>query len=493
MSVRGQSEIHIKLMQDLCNNLVVDDFNKLKDHCKAKEYGGFGAGQLEKILSLSDLFSKLQQKRIFKEGDYNKLKKLLLRIDNEESVEIVKEAEGALYLAGIPVEGYLPVGAAPPYYGFEQRPHPYNQMPPQPPFGPRYHVDIKHSSDAMPSMSSFSHGPTSVIPPHSGGQFGHVPNMNNMYPSGQSQPGMMSHSSGQYGHGPNGNSMYPSGQSQPGITVDANHNTTMGQDEKYYTPGRGYILFINNYFRGPPPHGCEQYEPRKGAEIDRASVENLRTSLHNYEIQIEEELGQTEFWNSLKKAHTEVGGGNYSCFILIISSHGIETEITKDGQTGKKESIVLVDSSQVTVDAIRDYFDGWSAPKLVGKPKVFVIQACRGIKSARGILDRSDCNPPAQVIPTPPTQLSRPENADVLIAYSTSPGTRSWRNEQEGTWYINCLCKAIAHNKGPGKEHFLDLLVQVHNQIAKRETQGNDVAVKQMPCLVTSFTKKFLL
>lgn len=98
MSVRGQSEIHIKLMQDLCNNLVVDDFNKLKDHCKAKEYGGFGAGQLEKIGSLSDLFSKLQQKRIFKEGDYNKLKKLLLRIDNEESVEIVKEAEGALYL-----------------------------------------------------------------------------------------------------------------------------------------------------------------------------------------------------------------------------------------------------------------------------------------------------------------------------------------------------------------------------------------------------------
>ncbi|PIK46501.1 putative caspase-3 [Apostichopus japonicus] len=294
---------------------------------------------------------------------------------------------------------------------------------------------------------------------------------------------MMSHSSGQYGHGPNGNSMYPSGQSQPGITVDANHNTTMGQDEKYYTPGRGYILFINNYFRGPPPHGCEQYEPRKvsfhhlmdahlvvfvamryrtinmlqllpeGAEIDRASVENLRTSLHNYEIQIEEELGQTEFWNSLKKAHTEVGGGNYSCFILIISSHGIETEITKDGQTGKKESIVLVDSSQVTVDAIRDYFDGWSAPKLVGKPKVFVIQACRGIKSARGILDRSDCNPPAQVIPTPPTQLSRPENADVLIAYSTSPGTRSWRNEQEGTWYINCLCKAIAHNKGPAASY----------------------------------------
>lgn len=75
------------------------------------------------------------------------------------------------------------------------------------------------SGDAMPSMSSFSHGPTSVIPPHSGGQFGHVPNMNNMYPSGQSQPGMMSHSSGQYGHGPNGNSMYPSGQSQPGITL----------------------------------------------------------------------------------------------------------------------------------------------------------------------------------------------------------------------------------------------------------------------------------
>ncbi|PIK46500.1 hypothetical protein BSL78_16627 [Apostichopus japonicus] len=128
----------------------------------------YSYGQLEKIVSLSDLFSKLQQKRIFKEGDYNKLKKLLLRIDNEESVEIVKEAEGALYLAGIPVEGYLPVGAAPPYYGFEQRPHPYNQMPPQPPFGPRYHVDIKHSSDAMPSMSSFSHGPTSVIPPHSG-------------------------------------------------------------------------------------------------------------------------------------------------------------------------------------------------------------------------------------------------------------------------------------------------------------------------------------
>ena len=58
-----------------------------------------------------------------------------------------------------------------------------------------------------------------------------------------------------------------------------------------------------------------------------------------------------------------------NAFMLCILSHG------GDG------FILGVDGEKITIDEIVSKFDGDNCPALSGKPKVFIIQACRKRKS----------------------------------------------------------------------------------------------------------------
>lgn len=103
---KGQSKIHISLLQDLANDLTSETFLKLKERCKAETYGRLGAGQLERIQTLTQLFEKLQQKKVFYQGNYANLKSLLRECEAEDAVDTVKIAEKELFEAGYSVEGY---------------------------------------------------------------------------------------------------------------------------------------------------------------------------------------------------------------------------------------------------------------------------------------------------------------------------------------------------------------------------------------------------
>jgi len=59
-------------------------------------------------------------------------------------------------------------------------------------------------------------------------------------------------------------------------------------------------------------------------------------------------------------------------------------------------------------------FTGEKCPTLVGKPKLFFIQACRG--------NRLDGSMLATQVDGSPSSFKIPNHADFLIAYSTIPG-----------------------------------------------------------------------
>lgn len=514
---RGQSEIHSTLLQDLANNLTDENFQKLKSHCKAEEYGRLGFGQLEKIKTPSELFERLQQKAVIKEGNYAKLKNLLKLCENEDAIDLVKRAETDLTQAGKHVEGlpYPGSGAAMQKYGpltshdrsqtqtpppaYSQQPggqvhHEYMSNVPQQSFGrfpemtpQQYHVEPIHKSDAFPSMASSHPGY------HSGGYRmpppGNHYNQSNFMTAGnqfvaphQSPSPMQGVSPGQM---PNPNVNQSCGRG----------NLQMMDDEEYYDmKGGGYILFINNYFKGARGRssgagGIGIYDYREGAEKDTEHIRyTCNNHLTNHVLDVEEEVGKNKFWGILDDAYEKLRRGNFSSFILIISSHGIQKKM--NDEAFKSERIVLVDESEVTLEEIKDKFSGANAPFLNGKPKVFIVQACRGDEYGRAVPDKADCSGGQNQNLNESVQFSRPANADVLEAFATSSGTRAWRNSLEGTWYINHLCRAI--NENTRRDHFLDLLLRVHNQIAGRVT-NNDNPAKQMPCYVTTFTKKFRL
>ena len=53
--------------------------------------------------------------------------------------------------------------------------------------------------------------------------------------------------------------------------------------------------------------------------------------------------------------------------VLVLMSHG------------EKRGIYGTDSEVVTVQEIKSKFSGRQCPALIGKPKMFFIQACRGL------------------------------------------------------------------------------------------------------------------
>ncbi|XP_077500336.1 caspase-1-like isoform X1 [Amblyomma americanum] len=177
-----------------------------------------------------------------------------------------------------------------------------------------------------------------------------------------------------------------------------------------------------------------------------------------------------------KKELQKLGEGDYTdddCFICCFLTHGGDDVLyTKDGK--------------IPSDSIMEPFRGDVCPSLVGKPKLFFVQACRGDRydpGADAIVDTSDS----------PTRLCRiPTHADFLTAYSSVPGFYSWRNESHGSWFIQGLCSVLRE-----QAQFSDLLsmltvvcrlVAIHCE-SYVPNEPSKHRKKQVPFITSSLTR----
>ena len=108
---------------------------------------------------------------------------------------------------------------------------------------------------------------------------------------------------------------------------------------------------------------------------------------------------------------------------------------------------------------------------LLGKPKLFFIQACRS-----GIQDDSTNDDHEK-------QLCLPESSDILIAHSTIVGKKSPTDIYRGSWFIQTLTKHI-HTHGHNA-HLMDIMTVVNEEIAESEPQDR----RQIPEQVSTLTK----
>ena len=121
-----------------------------------------------------------------------------------------------------------------------------------------------------------------------------------------------------------------------------------------------------------------------------------------------------------------------------------------------------------------------SHPSLVGKPKMFILQACRGYKLDKGVgipplvlphdprarrIPTDACSTVPGYVPFPSNSARRiPSEADFLFGYSTAPGFVSFRNDA-GSHYIQAFARRVerAYLKNqsdarPPQERHVDLL-----------------------------------
>ncbi|XP_019625523.1 PREDICTED: caspase-3-like [Branchiostoma belcheri] len=238
-------------------------------------------------------------------------------------------------------------------------------------------------------------------------------------------------------------------------------------------PRRGLAVIINNkHF-----NASTQMEMREGSEVDLENLSQVLLDL-DFEVRVYTDLTCKQMRRVLRQVADE-DHGDSDCLLVSIMSHGY-----------KGEQVYGVDGL-VNVDKLSAYFRGENCKTLIGKPKLFVIQACQGERLMEGVTLASTSSD-SDVTLRPQSQ-TLPSGADFLYFYSVSQGYYSWRNIRQGSWLIQALCKVLREDGYSGLE-IMQLLTKVNRQVATEfESLSPDESFnkkKQIPCIVSMLTKE---
>ncbi|XP_023601704.1 caspase-9 isoform X1 [Myotis lucifugus] len=207
----------------------------------------------------------------------------------------------------------------------------------------------------------------------------------------------------------------------------------------------GHCLIINNV------NFCLKsgLSTRKGSHVDCEKLQRCFRLLH-FAVEVESDLTAKQMVQALMELARRDHGA-LDCCVVVILSHGCQaSHLQFPG------AVYGADGCPVPVERIVNIFNGTGCPSLGGKPKLFFIQACGGGQKDHGFEvvsaspeDRApDGNPEPDAFPfqdhpgrydQPDAVSSLPTPSDIFVSYSTFPGFVSWRDTNNGSWYIETL------------------------------------------------------
>ncbi|KFQ86375.1 Caspase-6, partial [Phoenicopterus ruber ruber] len=221
---------------------------------------------------------------------------------------------------------------------------------------------------------------------------------------------------------------------------------------------------------------------RRGTLADRDNLKRSLTDL-GFEVRLFDDLKVEEVLEKISEA-SEDDHSNADCFVCVFLSHGENDHVyARDGQ--------------IKIEAITDMFRGDKCQSLAGKPKIFIIQACRGDKHDDPVIvpDSIDCSeePIADETEVDAAGVyTLPAGADFIMCYSVAQGYFSHRETINGSWYIQDLCEVL--RKHGSSLEFTELLTVVNRKVSHREVRVcrdvNAIGKKQIPCFASMLTKK---
>ncbi|XP_034455891.1 caspase-3a [Hippoglossus hippoglossus] len=228
-------------------------------------------------------------------------------------------------------------------------------------------------------------------------------------------------------------------------------------------PSIGQCIIINNK-NFDRRTGMNQ---RNGTDVDAANAMKAFAKLGYkakvYNDQTVEQLKQVLLAVS-KEDHS-----SSASLVCVLLSHG-------------DEGVFFGTDGSVELKYLTSLFRGDRVKSLVGKPKLFFIQACRGTDLDGGIETDSVDDGVIKI----------PVEADFLYAFSTAPGYYSWRNTTTGSWFMQSLCEMISKY---GKELELQhIMTRVNHKVAVEFVSVSNSpgfnAKKQIPCIMSMLTKE---
>ncbi|XP_033191987.1 caspase drICE [Bombus vancouverensis nearcticus] len=215
----------------------------------------------------------------------------------------------------------------------------------------------------------------------------------------------------------------------------------------------------------------KKLEKRVGGEKDSKELEQTLKYL-GFDVRVYDDSNVKTILSTVQDAAAE-DHTDADCLVVAAMSHG--------------ESGVLYAADNVyPVEMLWSPFLGHRCPSLAGKPKLFFIQSCRGTKLDNGveIIHETDS--------TPGTTYSLPAYADIMVAYSTYDGFYSWRNPENGSWFIQALCQEL--NKNWKTHDLLRMMTAVVRRVSIEYQSFNPEKEsfhqkKQVPSLISMLTR----
>lgn len=190
---------------------------------------------------------------------------------------------------------------------------------------------------------------------------------------------------------------------------------------------RGVVFIVNviTYWNDTHPK-------RNGAETDKENLVSLFRQL-GFTVFYYEDLTRDDFLHLI----AELKASSFlstECFAFYILAHGNHTK--------GRDKIYLHDNSVLFVEDILAQFNNANCPKLIKRPKLFFFSICRGDTADFGTLRMSEDTERDGMINTKrDTPTNMPTYADMLICYPTVPGFAAHRDLQNGSWFVESMCK----------------------------------------------------
>ena len=241
----------------------------------------------------------------------------------------------------------------------------------------------------------------------------------------------------------------------------------------YETEGKKGLLLILNSTTN-----------RKNTDKDVENIktffeDTLRFHIFDPRSQESDDLTTEKLTSCLESAKEKISGelsSEYYCFVCIILSHGDENGIaTRDGIKPVNEIVKM----------FSDCF--------IGKPKLFFIQACRGLNttSHEMVDDEADDNAvngdKDDITDDESDEIIKiPHGADTLVAYATIKGAKAFRRDKVGSWFISKMIEEFRKNYS--HDHVEEMLISVRETVACMYSAN--CKSMQMPCVESTLTRR---
>ncbi|KAM9272504.1 caspase-1-like [Morus bassanus] len=190
----------------------------------------------------------------------------------------------------------------------------------------------------------------------------------------------------------------------------------------------------------------EHLKRRDGAELDVEGMTKLLEGL-GYVVDIHRNLTSQGMAEVMKDFADLKEHRTSDSTFLVFMSHGVRAGLC--GTKSRNETTDIL-----SLDTIYEKFNNKHCQALLGKPKVVIIQSCRG--GNIGSVMVSDSADPA--VPTPSSAHTIPEGleddaifevhleCDFATLHSSTPDTLSWRNPAKGSLFIQHLIQQFRNH-----------------------------------------------